>query len=113
MSVIQLFLVRDLRECFDRLPGGGLIRANALYEQIEPGALFCWSYLHMGSSDVGMERNQTASGTIPGILASWFPGVNEFRIITKFPGFLGFNFTKLRYWHGGGMTLVDDRVQKT
>lgn len=26
------FLVRDLRECFDRLPGGGLIRPNSLYE---------------------------------------------------------------------------------
>lgn len=49
VSVRQLLLVRDLRECFDRLPGGGLIWPNALYEQVKPGALFSRSYIYMGS----------------------------------------------------------------
>lgn len=63
----QLFLVRDLRGCFDRLPGGRLIKPN---EQVKPGVLFSRSCLYMGSLDVGTERNQTTSGTVTGILAS-------------------------------------------
>lgn len=31
----------------------------------------------------------------------------EFALITKFPGLLGFRFTKLRYWHGGDPGMVD------